>query len=95
MVLEHKPSEWAGVEQETGSGCVPTDFTREPPVASPSLIPLTDSPFLSAQLFPEPSVAEKGPESSPSDRNCASSPAAATDTANYDQLSYGQLRELR
>ena len=60
------------VEQETGSEGISTYLTRKPSMASPRLIPVPDSPPLSAQLPPEPLVAKKGPASSSVDRNFAS-----------------------
>ena len=64
-------------------------------MARPRLIPVPDSPPVSAKLPPGPSVGDKGPAPSSFDRNCASPQAPVTDITNYDQLSRGQLHELR
>ena len=92
---ENTPSDLADVDQENGSGVKSTDFARELSVVSPRLNPIPDSPPLSARLPPDPEVEDKGPASSSFDRNCAPSRAPATENSNYDQLSLGQLHELR
>ena len=48
------------VERETGGGGVSADVTREASMAPPRWIPAPDSPPLSVQLPPEPSVEDMG-----------------------------------
>ena len=59
------------------------------------LLALDSSPPLSVQLPPEFSADDMGTASAVFGRIGAPSRAPTTDTANYDQMSYGQLRELR
>ena len=81
--------------QVIGSGGIPPDLTREYSPASPRLIPAPDSLHLYVQLPPDSLAGDKGPVSASFDRKCAASRAPATDTADYDQLSYGELHGLR
>ena len=90
----NKPLDLVDGEHETGSGGISTDLTRGPSMGPPRLIPVPQSPQLSAQLLPEPAVGKKEPASSSFDRNCASSQDPVADIANYDRLSYSQLREI-
>ena len=78
--LTSKPSEKMEGAQETRSGRVSTAPTREPSLASPRLTPVPGSPLLSVQLPPN---------------SCAPTKVPTKDVTNYDQLSYGQLREPR
>ena len=89
-----KPLDMVGVGQESGSGGGPTDETREPPMASPRLIPVPDSPHLSIQLPPDSVVEDTGKTSASFDRDCAPSQAPVSDNANYAQLPYDELHEL-
>ena len=84
--VESKPSDSADVRQEIGSGGISTDLTRKPPLASPRLISVPDSPPTSAQLPLDPLVGDKGPVLPAFGRNGASPEAPAEDTTNYDQL---------
>ena len=86
----NKPSDLVDVDEENGGGGISPDLARAPSMASPRLIPVPDSPPLSAQLPPNPEVL-----SSPSNRNCAPSHALGAGTTNHDQSSYGQFYELR
>ena len=89
-----KPLDSADVGQETGSGGIPTDLTKEPSMASPRSIPAPACPPFPVQLPPEPAAEDTGPVSSSFDRKCAPPEAPVTDTTSYDQLAYGQLHAL-
>ena len=63
-------------------------------MASPRLIPVPDSPQLSAQSPPETRLEGTGKPSASFDRSCAPSQAPIGDSVDYDELSFGQPREL-
>ena len=81
-------------ERPTGSGGISTDWTREPLMASPRLIPAPDSPLYSAETPPEPALGDTGETSASFDCNCAPPQAPVCGNANCDQPSYGQLHRL-
>ena len=87
----NKPTDVVDIEQDAGSGGPSTDLARESSAASPRLIPAPNSPPRSIQLPPAPPAGEHGAVPASSDRNCALSGAPTLNTANYDQLPYGQF----
>ena len=79
----------------TESGGRSTEGPGEPSATSPRLIPAPGSPPHATQPSPEMALGATGHSSESFNCKCAPSQAPRCESANYDHLSYDQLREPR